>query len=89
MNDRDKDSPETGPLASPACSASEANDAYMGFAGTAEIAGFLAALDAAQRNGEPVADMLRTMLPRIRDDRLHAALAARLERETNTPAKKD
>lgn len=75
MTDPDK---ETDPLASPACSASEANDVYMGFAGPDEIAAFLAELDAAERAGRPVDERLRAMLPRIRDDALHAALAARL-----------
>ena len=66
------------PLASPACSASEASDAYMGFAGTDEIAAFLAELAAAEQDGRDMAERIRAMLPRIRDDRLHAALAARL-----------
>jgi hypothetical protein len=61
---------------SPACLAHEADDAYMGFATREEIARFLAELDAAPaaRHG----DMLRQMLPRIRDDVLHAELSARL-----------
>ncbi|MFN4016508.1 MAG: hypothetical protein ACK4JB_14300 [Reyranella sp.] len=62
--------------ASPACLAHEANDAYMGFATREEIVKFLAELDAAPaaRRG----DMLYRMLPRIRDDVLHAELSARL-----------
>jgi len=62
--------------ASPACLAHEADDAYMGFATREEIVRFLAELDAAPatRRG----DMLRRMLPRIRDDVLHAELSARL-----------
>lgn len=63
--------------ASAACLAHEADDAYMGFATREEIVRFLAELDAA-----PAAqhgDMLRRMLPRIRDDVLHAELSARLE----------
>ncbi|MCA0304537.1 MAG: hypothetical protein LCH95_19185 [Proteobacteria bacterium] len=75
MTDPDK---ETDPLASPACSASEASDVYMGFAGPDEIAAFLAELAAAEQAGRPIDDRLRAMLPRIRDDALHAALAARL-----------
>lgn len=62
--------------ASPACFAHEADDAYMGFATREEIVRFLAELDAA-----PAAqhgDMLHRMLPRIRDDVLHAELSARL-----------
>jgi hypothetical protein len=66
-------------IASPACSAHEADDAYMGFAGRAEIAAFLKELEAAERAGRPLAEMLRRMLPRVRDDALHAELKARLE----------
>jgi hypothetical protein len=58
--------------ASPACLAHEADDAYMGFATKAEIAAFLAGLATAD------ADAIRKMLPRIRDDVLHAELTARL-----------
>ena len=68
---------QTGPLASPACSASEANDIYMGFAGPAEIAAFLLELDEAERAGRPLAEMIDRMLPRIRDSTLYTALAAR------------
>ena len=76
MTDPEKDRDS---LASPACSASEAGDVYMGFAGTEEIAAFLAELAAADQAGRAVdPDRLRAMLPRIRDDRLHAALSARL-----------
>lgn len=57
---------------SPACLAHEADDAYMGFATRAEIAAFLAVLETAD------ADSVRKMMPRIRDDLLHAELAARL-----------
>ena len=75
----DPEEEDTAPLASPACSASEAGDVYMGFAGTEEIAVFLAELAAADAAGRPLdRDRLRAMLPRLRDDRLHAALAARL-----------
>jgi hypothetical protein len=65
-------------LASPACSANEADDAYMGFASRAEIAAFLRELEAAQQAGRPRAEMLRLMLPRIRDDALHAEFSAML-----------
>ena len=75
MTDPDK---EAEPLASPACSASEAADTYMGFAGSEEIAAFLAELAAAEQSGQDFSERLRAMLPRIRDDRLHAALSARL-----------
>ena len=77
MTDPEKD---TDTLASPACSASEAGDTYMGFAGTNEIAAFLAELAAADEAGRDISDRLRSMLPRIRDDRLHAALASRLDK---------
>lgn len=62
--------------ASPACLAHEADDAYMGFATREEIVQLLAELEAAS-DGQR-ADMLRRMLPRIRDDVLHAELSARL-----------
>ncbi len=75
MTDPEK---EAEPLASPACSASEASDTYMGFAGTEEIAAFLAELAVAEQAGQDMSERLRAMLPRIRDDRLHAALSARL-----------
>ncbi|KAF0103564.1 MAG: hypothetical protein FD144_2155 [Rhodospirillaceae bacterium] len=62
--------------ASPACLAHEADDPYMGFATREEIVQFMADLDAAPGNRR--ADLLRMMLPRIRDDVLHAELSARL-----------
>ncbi len=64
---------------SPACLAHEADDAYMGFATKSEIAAFLAALTAAERAGRPHAEMLRQMLPKIRDDDLHRELTAKLK----------
>jgi hypothetical protein len=67
--------------ASPACSAHEADDTYMGFAGRREIAAFLQELAAAEAAGRPCAVRLREMLPRIRDDVLHRELKARLETE--------
>jgi hypothetical protein len=63
---------------SPVCLAHEADDAYMGFATKSEIAAFLAALTAAERAGRPHAEMLRQMLPRIRDDDLHRELTVKL-----------
>jgi hypothetical protein len=62
--------------ASPACLAHEADDAYMGFATCEEITRFLADLDAAADTQKT--EMLRRMLPRIRDDVLHGELRARL-----------
>ena len=75
------DEPEDQPKqpSSPACLAHEADDAYMGFATKAEIAAFLAALTAAERAGRPHAEMLRQMLPKIRDDDLHRELTAKLK----------
>ena len=64
---------------SPACLAHEADDAYMGFASTAEIAAFLKALAEAENSGRPHAGMLREMLPKLRDDVLHRELSAKLE----------
>lgn len=65
-------------IASPACSANEADDVYMGFASRAEIAAFLKELEAAERAGQPHAEMLRRILPRLRDDVLHRELTAKL-----------
>jgi hypothetical protein len=64
---------------SPTCLAHEADDAYMGFATEAEISSFLKALAEAERTGRPQAEMLREMLPKVRDNRLHAELSARLK----------
>ena len=63
---------------SPACLAHEADDAYMGFATKAETAAFLKALAEAENAGRPHAEMLRKMLPRVRDDGLHRELSAKL-----------
>ncbi|WP_428681573.1 hypothetical protein [Reyranella sp.] len=62
--------------ASPACQAREADDGYMGFATREEIVRFLKELDAAPAAAKM--DMLRMMLPKIRDDVLHTELKARL-----------
>jgi hypothetical protein len=64
---------------SPACLAHEADDAYMGFATKAEIAAFLKALAAAEDSGRPHSELLRQMLPKVRDDVLHRELSAKLE----------
>jgi hypothetical protein len=66
---------------SPACLAHQADDAYMGFATPAEIVAFLQALAEAERAGRPHAEMLRKMLPKVRDDHLHAELSAKLKVE--------
>jgi hypothetical protein len=65
--------------ASPACSAHEADETYMGFASRAELAAFLKELEAAEHAGRPHAEMLRRMLPRVRDDELHRQLSAKLK----------
>ncbi|WP_422014748.1 hypothetical protein [Reyranella sp.] len=64
------------PPASPSCLAHQADDAYMGFATREEIVHFLKDLHVATaaRQGK----MIRGMLPRIRDDVLHAELRCRL-----------
>ena len=69
---------------SPACLAHEADDAYMGFATKAEIAAFLKALAEAEHAGRPHAEMLRKMLPKVRDDVLHRELSAKLEAQEST-----
>ena len=74
-------------LASPACSAQEADDAYMGFASRAEIAAFLKEVGAAEKAGRPHAELLRRMLPRIRDDALHAELSAKLRLQESIESK--
>lgn len=58
--------------ASPACSAHEADDAYMGYATKAEIAAFLKEFETADT------DSIRKMLPRMRNDLLYEQLSARL-----------
>lgn len=106
-------------LASPPCTAEEADDAYMGFAPRAELLGFCLALrqalpgiaaagevgDLLDRaiailracgpvepppreplpfGAEAARQALRTILPRVRDDRLHALLCQvrqRLDRD--------
>jgi hypothetical protein len=65
-------------FASPACSANEADDGYMGFASRAEITAFLKELETAERAGRPHAEMLRRILPKVRDDALHRELTAKL-----------
>ena len=63
---------------SPACLAHEADDAYMGFATETEIAAFLKELADAEGAGQPQGDLLRRMLPRVRDDALHRRLTEKL-----------
>lgn len=73
--------------ASPACSAHEADDAYMGFASHAEIVAFLKALAVAEQAGRPRAEMLRKILPRIRDDHLHHELSTKLQEQESEESK--
>jgi hypothetical protein len=75
------DEPQEQPKepSSPACLAHEADEAYMGFATHAEIAGFLKVLAEAENAGRPHAEMLRKMLPKVRDDVLHRELSAKLK----------
>lgn len=77
----DSRSPESS---SPVCYIDEADDTYMGFASKAEIAAFLAELAEAERLGQPTDEMLRRMLPRIRDDHLHGELSAKLTSRPGT-----
>jgi hypothetical protein len=51
----------------------------MGFASKAEIAAFLKALAEAEQASQPHAEMLRKMLPKVRDDVLHRELSAKLK----------
>ena len=73
--------------ASPACSAHEADDAYMGFATQTEIAAFLKEIKAAEQAAQPHAEILRKMLPRIRDDHLHRQLSAKLQAQESEKSK--
>jgi hypothetical protein len=63
---------------SPVCLAHEADNAYMGFATRAEVTAFLKVLAEAEQAGRPHAEMLRRMLPKVRDDLLHRELSAKL-----------
>ena len=74
-------------FASPACSANEADEAYMGFASRSEIAAFLEELAAAEDAGRPHAEMLRRMLPKVRDDALHRELKAKLSTQESIESK--
>ena len=74
-------------FASPACSANEAEEAYMGFASRSEIAAFLEELAAAEDAGRPHAEMLRRMLPKVRDDALHRELMAKLSTQESIESK--
>jgi hypothetical protein len=74
-------------FASSACSADEADDTYMGFASRAEIAAFLKELEAAERAGRAHAEMLRRMLPKVRDDALHRELSAKLQAQESAESK--
>jgi hypothetical protein len=51
----------------------------MGFATKVEIAAFLKALAEAEQAGRPHAELLRKMLPRVRDDALHRELSSKLK----------
>jgi hypothetical protein len=75
------DEPQDQPKepSSPACLAHKADDAYMGFATKVEIAAFLKALAEAEQAGRPHAELLRKMLPRVRDDALHRELSSKLK----------
>ena len=66
--------------ASPACLAHEADDAYMGFAGEAEIAAVREEFGIAERSGfnARLAAKLREILPRIRDDTVYRDLSEKL-----------
>jgi hypothetical protein len=74
-------------FASSACSAHEADDAYMGFASRAEIVAFLKELEAAEHAGRPHAEMLRRMLPKVRDNALHRELSTKLRVQESAESK--
>ena len=70
---------------SPACLAHEADDGYMGFATPAEIARFRTELAVA--SGPAKAEMLREMLPKIRNDGLHSEFSALLSKIMHAESK--
>jgi len=74
MNGPKEGGEQTEP-SSPVCHAGDADAAYMGFADRAELAAFLGELRDAERS---IVDRLRAILPRIRDDALHADVAEML-----------
>jgi hypothetical protein len=74
-------------FASPACSANETDEAYMGFASRSEIVAFLNELAAAEDAGRPHAEMLRRMLPKVRDNALHRELQAKLRVQESIESK--
>ena len=59
----------------------------MGFASRVEIAAFLKELEAAERSGRPHAEMLRRMLPKVRDDALHRKLSTKLRAQESVESK--
>jgi hypothetical protein len=67
---------EAAAFRSPACSMREADDVYMGYAGQEELTDFMHELVEAE--GAAV-KKLRELLPRVRDQALHAVLAGVLE----------
>jgi len=72
--------PQETELNSPACSMHAGDAVYMGYASRDEIAAFVKIWNAAQPNPTPdLVQKLRDMLPRIRDDQMHAQLKAQLD----------
>jgi hypothetical protein len=69
---------------SPVCYARKADPGYMGFASRDELNAFLADLLESER---ALAEKLRSMLPRVRDDELHAEMKAILLRHEENIAK--
>ncbi|HUC62915.1 MAG TPA: hypothetical protein VMF53_13260 [Alphaproteobacteria bacterium] len=67
--------------ASPVCYAGEMDAAYGGFLTDAELVALLAELRETARVGDraAIAAKLARALPRVRDDRIHAALKAMLD----------
>jgi len=74
--------------ASPVCYAGEMDAAYGGFLTDAELAALLAELRETARAGDRVAIAvkLERALPRVRDDRIHAALKVLLDTSVADPA---
>ncbi|MGD0143750.1 MAG: hypothetical protein ABSC92_11365 [Rhizomicrobium sp.] len=69
---------------SPVCYAGEADSAYMGFASRDELNAFLTELLESER---AIADKLRPMLSRVRDDASHSELHAMFARHEENIAK--
>jgi hypothetical protein len=87
MNAGDNDGAgKDGEPSSPVCYIRETDPAYMGYASRDELIAFLNELLEAER---AIAQKLRGMLPKVRDDALHGDLKTMLARSEENMAKID